>query len=195
MSEALKDPLLQTEGSIEAVVSLLDEKSDHTVRELWKALEQTFGLQGIYAAPFPHFSYHGSAEYDDDKVHPLLHQVAKDTDPFMARVSGYGIFSGPRPVLYLPVVRNMALSNIHQALWSALSSFADSTNFYYQPKMWMPHISLAYGDLSLEMLPEVVRFLGERRLDLEIPIDNLALVYAKGIDQGIELKVPLGSDE
>jgi 2'-5' RNA ligase len=178
---------------LEAVVSLLDEAHDAQVRRVWAELERHFGLQGIYGAPYPHFSYHSAQDYPDDAVEALLQQVSRVTLPFTVRTSGLGVFSGPKPIVYVPIVRNPALEACHKALYATLSTLAIKENTHYHPDTWLPHITLAYGDLDARVLPEVMRFLGERNFDWQVRVQNLALVYTRGQEQGIARQVQLGA--
>ncbi|MDZ7705198.1 MAG: 2'-5' RNA ligase family protein [Trueperaceae bacterium] len=183
------------ERRIEAVISFLDDEHDERVRTLWAALEDNFGLQGIYGTPFPHFSYHGAEGYEQTYVRRLLEQVAHETEPFVVHTSGFGVFTGPAPVLYLPVVRAPALATCHQALWAGLSSLAENPNVYYHPTYWVPHITLAYSDLTYELLPQVIRFLSEQDTNWDLEVANLSLAYVEGPDQGIRFTLPFREEE
>lgn len=183
------------ERRIEAVISFLDDEHDERVRKLWAALEENFGLQGIYGTPFPHFSYHGAEGYEATYTRRLLEQVARETEPFTVHTSGLGVFTGPAPVLYLPVVRAPALASCHQALWAGLSSLAETPNTYYHPMYWVPHITLAYSDLTYELLPQVIRFLSEQDTNWDLEVANLALAYVEGPDQGIRFTLPFRDDD
>lgn len=182
-------PVRTSPLTLEAVVSLLDEAHDEKVRAIWAVLEREFGLQAIYSAPYPHFSYHGAKDFDDAQVEVLLERVAREYPPFKVYTAGLGLFLRPKPVLYLPVVRSAAVSRVHRALWPALNTIATEPNEHYQPDYWLPHISLTHGDLRSEMLPGVVRLLGEFDLRWEIEVNTLALVYTAGVDQGLKLDV------
>ena len=177
--------------SIQAVVSLLDDDTSKRVSNIWAELESEFGLQKIYAAPFPHFSYHVSERYDDD-IEERLARIAANTAPYSVRISGLGVFAAPRPIIYLSLVRSTLLSQCHQALWSDLSEHAYSTNLHYHPEAWVPHITLAQGDLTKEQMPDVLRYLSQMTFDWVIEVNNLALVFAEGLEQGIKREFPLG---
>lgn len=177
--------------SIQAVVSLLDDDTSKRVRNIWAELESEFGLQKIYAAPFPHFSYHVGEHYDGD-IEERLARIAANTAPYSVRISGLGVFAAPRPIIYLSLVRSTLLSQCHQALWSDLSEHAYSTNLHYHPEAWVPHITLAQGDLSTEQMPDVLRYLSQMTFDWVIEVNNLALVFAEGLEQGIKREFPLG---
>ena len=47
----------------------------------------------------------------------VLSQIARETEPFTIESDGLGIFTGPMPVLYVPIVRSPALSRVHQQVW------------------------------------------------------------------------------
>ena len=193
LDRGLAGPKPNSRGSegVEAVVSLLDAKHDEKVREIWAALEREFGLRSIYGAPFPHFSYHGANDFDDAAVQSLLERVASESHPFHVRTTGLGIFPGPKPVLYIPVVRSPRLVQYHCSLFSDLCELAVKPNPHYHPERWMPHITLAQGDLTPELLPEVVRFLGQQTFNWTVTVDNFSLVYTEGIDQGLSFRVEL----
>ncbi len=180
--------------SLQAVVSLLDKVHDRQVRELWALLEHNFGLTGIYAEPYPHISYHIAQGYDEGLEQMLKHFASTKTT-FRVRTSGLGIFSGEKPILYLPVIRSSSLNHFHQQLWSKLAKLAKEPNIYYQPSRWLPHITLAHGDLSHELLPKLMNFLSKQTFDWEINIDNLALVYTAAQDQGLQRRFALAAEQ
>ena len=173
-------------------MSFLDATHDALVRELWAELETRFGLRGIYGAPFPHLSYHGARNFDDEKVEALLAQTAAGLEPLTVRTTGLGLFTGERPILYLPVVKTPALMTLHSRLLEALSPLATGENPHYLPERWTPHITLAYGDLTHAHVGNVLQHLSQRSFDWELTLDNLALVYTEGQDQGVAFRAEFG---
>ena len=174
-----------------AVVSLLDEAHYRQVEELWDQLKDHCCIAGIYRTPFPHFSYHVAPGYDLALLRTRLEQFARTTPPFRVRTAGLGIFTGPNPVIYMPVVRSPLLSALHQALWPAVEETATGGLTYYQPDLWIPHITLGHGDLCHENLGPVVQFLNQKSLVWEIAIENLAVISSTGSPDGLYLKLPL----
>ena len=173
-------------------MSFLDATHDARVRELWAELETRFGLRGIYSAPFPHLSYHGARNFDDERVEALLEEVAAGLEPLTVRTAGLGLFTGEKPVLYLPVIKTPALMTLHSRLLDALSPLATGENPHYLPERWTPHITLAYGDLTHARVGSVLQRLSERSFDWELTLDNLALVYTEGQDQGVAFRAEFG---
>jgi hypothetical protein len=91
---------------MQGVVSLLDPEHHRLVKGLWAELKRNFGVSRVYQAPEPHFSYQLARYYNEKSLEPILRQHAAGKTPFQVRTAGLGIFSGPHPVIYIPVVRS-----------------------------------------------------------------------------------------
>jgi len=169
------------------VVSLLDDKYYVEVEQLWAELAEKFGVRGIYAVPYPHFSYQVVEDYDLERLELILTKVARFNRPFRVITTGLGIFTGLRPVLYIPVVRNSELTEFHQRIWDEISQAAINPRDYYHPSRWMPHITVADLDLNHQTLGQIASMLSKRSFMWELTIDNLALIYDTG--RGVELRM------
>ena len=161
---------------MQAIVSLLDDHHYRLTETLWRELEAQFGRRGVYATPYPHFSYHVARSYDRAGLTSALERFVRDIPPFQVTTTGLGIFAGPSPVLYIPVVRNPALTEFHRALWSELAACADGSAIYYSPERWLPHITLGSGDMTTDVLAEAVRLLGTRDFNWTVTVNNLAFI-------------------
>lgn len=107
---------------MQAVVSLLDHDHYLLTETLWRELETTFGLRGVYTTPYPHFSYHVARSYAPELLGARLNHLARSTSPFQVKAGELGVFTGRSPVLSIPVVRSPALTQFHQALCSELAA-------------------------------------------------------------------------
>ena len=171
------------------VVSLLDDEHYALVENIWAELERDFGVRGIYVTPFPHFSYQVAEGYDVESVEAVLRETASETAPFKISTAGLGIFNVTHPVLYIPVVRSPALSAFHARLWRSILRVADSpATRFYQPELWVPHITLAHGDLDYLQLSAIVRAFSERQFHWEINVNNLSMIYDTGTEQGLRCR-------
>lgn len=173
------------------VVSLLDEANYAHVENLWHELERRFGVRGVFVTPYPHFSYHISADYDLAQLEKKVDEIAAETAVFPVRATGLGIFPGPQPVLYLPVVRNAALAALHRRLWQALRPVSRGASDYYAPAEWLPHVTLSAGDTTAAALRSIVPWLLTQDLTLEITVDNLSVIYDSGDGQRLYRRCPL----
>jgi 2'-5' RNA ligase len=163
---------------VQGIVSLLDGEERERIEQLWDELRRDFGVSGIHAKRFPHVSYHVAEEYDLPRVQAALSALATKTRAFAAQTSGLGIFTRKEPVIYLPVVRTPMLAELHGQIIAFASPLATTVNEFYSPDIWIPHITIAEGDVDLLVLPEIVRRFGDRNLRWEIRVANLAVIRA-----------------
>jgi 2'-5' RNA ligase len=164
---------------LSGVVSLLDEARDQRVRALWLWLERLFGVANPHVTHFPHFSYHIAPEYDRERVTAVLKRVAGETAVFTIQTTGLAVFTGPQPVLYLPVTRSPALAALHQALWAELESASRNSVPYYAPDAWTPHITLGHGDINERNLGPIAQWLNGQSLRWQITIDNVSVIQGE----------------
>jgi 2'-5' RNA ligase len=174
------------------VVSLLDEQHYREVERVWDEIGRIFGRRGVGRTPFPHFSYHVAERYDSELLDHVLREFARRTPPFTVSTNGLGIFAGLQPVLYVPIVRSSALSEFHRTLWHEISRFGAGIVDYYHPDQWMPHITLAQGDVSPANLPTLVRMLSDHNFTWDIHVDNIALIHNTDDAEAHIRRYPLG---
>lgn len=160
------------------IVTLLDGEHDARVRAVWRELEDCCGLaQAARVTPFPHFSWLVAADYDAARVLGAFDRIAAQSRSFTVRAAGLGIFTGAHAVLYVAVARAPALMELHGHVWRALEAAHSGVLDYYRADGWMPHITLAEGDVDPDRLASAVRLLARRDFAWELRVDNLALVH------------------
>jgi 2'-5' RNA ligase len=170
---------------MQGIVSLLDGEAGERVEAIWEELRRDFGVRGIHAKRFPHFSYHVAEEYDLERLRPELEQMASASRAFSVAVSGIGIFTRKLPVIYLPVVRSAQMQRIHGEISGVALPLASGVNEFYGAEVWIPHITIAEGDVDILVLPEILRRFGERNLRWEVRVTNLAVIRASETVQEI----------
>lgn len=158
------------------LVSLLPEHHYKRVEGIWQDLEDDFGLAGIRVTPYPHFSWQIAETYDVEALARIAQTIAAESRPFLVRTSGLGLFSGPRPVIYIPVVKTAELLAFHAQVWERCQSAAQGLSPFYSPDQWMPHISLAYTDVTESNIGPVLRWLAFVPFQWEFTVDNLAFI-------------------
>ena len=160
-----------------AVVSLLDEEHSRKVKSLIDQIEEHFGLNGVQMTPFPHITWllteiTGNLE----TLKESLKRAAAEAAPFYIQTTGLGVFTGERPVLHIPVVRNQLTNSVHYQLFRQVKQFSDEIPKYYHPECWVPHFSLALADTNPEIVAEILQWLNEQSFNWNIRIDNLAIM-------------------
>ena len=175
------------------VVSLLGDEHYRIVEELWQQLEAHFGVRGVYITPYPHFSYQIAEQYAESKLETTLAQLAAAQSAFKIRTTGIASFTGPKPVLYIPVVRDRELSNIHLRVCNAIMDMGTGLSPYYDDEFWMPHITVGFGDISPDALGGIMHMLAKSSFDWEIPIDNLAYINQQDGKQTLKSRFTLAA--
>jgi 2'-5' RNA ligase len=176
-----------------AIVSLLDDHHYDLLESLWQDLEYECGLTGIAFTPIPHLSWHIAAEYDFKRLERSLAAVAEASSPFTFQTRGLGVFSGISPVIYIPVIKDIELARFHSRIWETGNPTAIGASLHYAPDAWMPHLTLAYGDVDRQKLGCAMEKLAFQTFEWEIQVDHLALVYQFSGQVGkIQYKFPFG---
>ena len=168
-----------------AIVTILDEPTGTIVHDLWQELEDRCGLSGIRAFPIPHFSWQGAEAYDIEAVGQVLDQIAAITAPWSIQADGLGLFTGPEPVIYVPLSNSLRAARLHRTIWKRVKPSANHLNPLYAPGLWMPHITLGLMDVNHEKLICAVRELTSRPLMFTLEVNNLALVSQEGDQVGL----------
>ncbi len=159
------------------------------------SVENEFGLSSQYALRIAHFSYQIAESYHVKRLGAALEQFAVGQRPFCVKTTGLALFTGVSPVLYIPVVRGPELTRLHTALWQALDGAGTGVSGHYDPENWMPHITLAQGDISNHNLPQIMRFLSGRDLTWEIAVNNIAFIAYTGENYRLKFRFGFGTRE
>ena len=162
-----------------AITSLLNPRNAQRIHRLVKGLETKFGLDDVQDTPDPHLTYLliGTRRLADLK--DVLREVAVTTPPFSAYTTGLGVFPGPNPVIYVPVLRSNDLNQLHQRVLDVTAPFCKPSP-YFGADRWLPHLSLALHDTTPDLLGPVLRHLNEETYNLRLNVNNLAILRKKG---------------
>jgi 2'-5' RNA ligase len=156
-----------------AVTSLLDIKHSELVNTIISDFEREFGVKQVQATPFPHITYLVTEALNLELLKDYLEKAGTAGKSFHIYTTGIGIFPGEHPVIYIPVLRTPALNRFHSKLYRDISKLSITTSPFSKPKKWLPHISLALGDTTLDMMTPMMKYLAHYKFDWEIKIDNL----------------------
>jgi 2'-5' RNA ligase len=158
------------------IASLLNEPQKNQIEAIWQELEEKCGLIGVRITPFPHFTYQVVESYDQARLEPILQEIARHTRPFTVQSIGLGLFTSKTPVIYLPLVKNDLLLHFHKLIWDRTQEVAQGASPFYAPDMWVPHITLGYGDVTQANLPCALEALAFRDFAWQISVDNLTFI-------------------
>ncbi|MDU0372430.1 2'-5' RNA ligase family protein [Hymenobacter endophyticus] len=159
-----------------AITSLLNTQNADRINRLIKSLETEFGLDDVQATPDPHITYQLAGVRKLSALKQVLRDVARHTQPFVAHTTGLGVFPGPNPVIYIPVLRSDALNHLHKRILRATAPLCLRTDKFSGPDCWLPHISLALHDTTPELLGPVMQYLNQQTFNLKLAVTNLAIL-------------------
>lgn len=176
---------------MQGLVSLLPEPLYQKVEGIWQTLESEAGLNGIRVTPYPHFSWQIAEDYNLERLRPILEQIASQTKPFSVRTNGIGLFCGESPVIYIALVKTLELVRFHSKVWESTLGTSSTASPYYSPGNWVPHISLAYGDVTVENIGQAMKKLAFQSYAWEMQVDNFTFIYEPQGEIGqIRFKIP-----
>ena len=107
-----------------AITSLLDKFHSDRVSELTELLETKFGLNGVKVTPYPHLTILTAEIPDMEELKQYLELTCFEMPDFTIRTTGLGIFPGPTPVVYIPVLRTPPLNQLHAKLHRDISEMS-----------------------------------------------------------------------
>jgi 2'-5' RNA ligase len=163
-----------------AVASLLDSENTEKVNEIVTQLDSIFGLRGVQLTPYPHLTWLTTDVTRMTDLKDYLRKIAEESQPITVRTMGIGIFPGEKPVIYIPILRTRDVNRLHARLFQEIGEFSDQTGHFYNPDLWMPHLTLALGDTSSWSLAPVLHYLNQFRFDWNITLDNLCIIKKSG---------------
>lgn len=177
-----------------AVVSLLALENNPAFSEVWTRLKKIFSRYGLELVERPHISWHVSPVYDMEKLEKNLQGLTQGRRQIRASISGLGVFTGKKPVFYLPVVRSPQVHEIHRTIWAEISPCALNQELYYSPEEWIPHITLNRKAFSCNV-GEVFQELCSLDLRCEIWLDNFAVIYRDDAHDGVGTIFPFSEEK
>jgi 2'-5' RNA ligase len=163
-----------------ARTSLLSPHYAARINRIIKSLETEFGLDDVQATPEPHITYQLAGVRKLSALHSVLRDIASSTEPFAVHTTGLGVFPGPNPTIYIPVLRTNELNRLHQRIRAATAPLCLRTDKFSGPECWLPHISLALHDTTPELLGPVLQYLNQQTFNLKLTLDNIAILRQQG---------------
>lgn len=168
---------------MDGIATILDAVNLERVNSLWRDLQLHCSIPDTQTHLLPHFSWHVAKSYDHEPLLQVLADLCGQLQPFTVRTAGLGIFSGEKPIIYINLVKDQKIIEVHRKLWEAFTPFAHQPSEYYSPDYWMPHITIYFDEIFNE-LPEgwetynktmcVLNQLISQRYGWSIAVDNLA---------------------
>ncbi len=172
------------------IVALLDTQHEQQARFLQRAWRRASEDE---LDRIPHISLHVAESYADaDGLREAVRGLAAGIAPMQVRCGGLGFFTSVAPVVYVPVVRAQPLSTLHRAVWDEAANRAFQPIEHYSPDSWLPHITLAEGELRSEQLAALMDTAQARGPQWNATLSELALMVREPEGHRIVWTAPLG---
>jgi 2'-5' RNA ligase len=181
------------------LVSLLPQPHYDQVKQFWEDLESRFGVQSDPMKQYPpHISWLTVNDYPLKQLESEFRTFAANFRPFTIQTSGIGIFTHPKPVAYISVIKDDAMTLFHHHIWQIAQERipADQVSQLYSPKLWQPHITLINIDPAPKNLGEILIDLSFSPFQWEMTVDHLAFLCPQTGTLDLQLcRIPLGNDK
>ncbi len=175
------------------VIALLAEPHAARIEALWQTMERNLGVPAGYPGAIPHLTFHIGNHDIDAGADRIVEAVARRTPPLAISTSGLGIFGGSPPVLYLATARTPTVAALAHDLATALDDAGfPSSDPYFAPEKWIPHITIAHRNLAGVELAPLLAWLVAQPLAWEISLRSLSIARETEFGAEILATFPLG---
>src|SRR5512142_2937045 len=141
-----------------------DVETEAAIRGQWQIIEDAGLPSTLPALNYPpHLTLVACEDMDMDGLRARLPAFLAQNPPLPIQFSGLGVFNTIEPVVYLAVAPSRALLDFHASFLEMARPFLLGDSIYYQPGVWVPHITLAQG-LPREAVGAVIDVLLRRPL-------------------------------
>jgi 2'-5' RNA ligase len=160
---------------MQGIVALLEGEARKGVEALWARMEHDLGIPYAFPGAVPHVTFAVGEGVELVPATAALKRLAPGLEPFDAATHSLGVFGGPTPTLFIGVTRTRELSRFQETVLKAVDGLVRVPDYHYEPKHWVPHISVARGNVPPERLGEVLGWWTDHHLAWPIRVTNLAI--------------------
>lgn len=159
-----------------SIAVLLDEEHDQIVRAIWDEVRDELGIEHVFKNPVPHITHIQAAKVKEEQLEEAMTTFSQEHGPFTVRTAGLGLFTGERPAIYIPCVRNPIITALHSSMIVHVSDSIEGIRMTHHINSWVPHITLLLPDMIDERLLDIVALLAKRDFTWEMRITRLVVL-------------------
>jgi len=163
---------------VQSIVTAFDKPWRERVDEIWGELKAVVAeLKGAAVETRPHFTYQVAESYDPTRLRNALAGIAAGALKFEIKTTGVELFHGNDGlIVYLALAPSDALRALHRRIWEATQRIADGRKPVYAETTWVPHITVASGQIAEEQVALVSELLVRKEHRWTMPVTNLCYV-------------------
>ncbi len=169
------------------VMTLLEGPLCDEAKRLWRVFEEEHGSVGVQTFAHPNLTFGGARTYHLQTLATRLETEIGNLPSFELRVDGVDHFREPERAVFLRVVLTEELAKVHRCLDRVLSGSCEDLFELYRPSSWVPHITVAMGDLSQREFDNALSQLSEYSRQYVQNVDRISLVQSVGDGSGYEV--------
>ncbi len=168
-----------------SIVSYLDQAATSQVRELQKTMSEITGSQASLDSWLPHVTLGDGVDVTDLELNEFIaeiQEVANATPSFTINVSGFSSLDS-RPIGVGEISTSYAIFIdivVCRELFDLVAKIDEVTTagsiWYHMPRPYLPHITIAFRDLSETGYRSGLDYLSDKKIQLSSRIDHIALV-------------------
>lgn len=168
-----------------SIVSYLDQVTTSRVRELQKTMSEITGSRASLDSWSPHVTLGDGVDVTDLELNDLIDEIqdaANTTSSFTIDVSGFSSLDS-RPIgvgeistpyaIFIDVVVGRELLDLVAKIDEVTTA---RSIWYHMPRPYLPHITLAFRDLSETGYKNGLEYLSDKNIQFSSTINHIALV-------------------
>jgi len=170
------------------VASLLTGVVKQEVLRYWELVEREYGSVGVKSFDYPNLGFQGGDCEDVKSLGNELQELILQVNSIEIQIHGFDYFTHPNNVIYLKVVPSTELQQFHKKIHNIMAKHCKTVFSYYIPETWVPHVSIAMEDLTLENLKKFQHNFSEYSPLFKQKLSTIALVEFQKSGKGDLLK-------
>ncbi|MGD6967489.1 2'-5' RNA ligase family protein [Rossellomorea vietnamensis] len=162
------------------LIALFDEKTEKTVRGIWKELKEQSISDYAYEVidRIPHITLASCRSIKEDSFIDRMEEVYHTQKLVDITFNSLGSFMKSGSLFLFPVVTE-ELTNLHSSYYEAFKEFKVKNNPLYESDEWVPHCTLA-NRLSVKKLAEAFTYCSTNVGVVSGAINEIALIKVQG---------------
>lgn len=159
-----------------AVEMFLDGNTSKEIENYWFRFKE-LGISDylITVGSRPHISIGVYRDMDIDPVLGTLSGICKEFRRIPVRFSSVGIFTSPKPCIFLSPVVTEQLTKTHNSVWTLLGGQDCSGYDFYKKDQWVPHCAVGMSG-DRETIKKCTALLTDDYTPINGYIDSIGLV-------------------
>lgn len=156
------------------ILSILENKHYKEVKKLWKLFEKKYNSTGVQTFNHPNVTFQGGKTSNIQQLTNNFQGIISNIKPYEINVAEIGHFK--KEAIYLKVSNSKNLLNINKLINNFLKNYCEELFEYYNPQNWVPHITLAMNDLTIENFENAWYELNNITIEFKQTLHNICIV-------------------